>query len=111
MKSIDWDHVPRSRVIRYLLMHAYRAMEVSPRLYEQWLCVLSKHIASVEVLDKVRQGMAPQVSVRLVEGIGFDIMETEEVFPANAEKPDRVAIGAKRPRSLHIHRTAYSNFN
>ena len=95
----------------YLLMHAYRAIEDSPKLYDQWLQVLSKHVASVEVLDEVRQGhlllMAPQVQVssqtmRLAEGIGHDIMEMGEVFPANAEKPDRVAIGAKRPRSLNI---------
>ena len=92
-------------------MHAYRAIEDSPKLYDQWLQVLSKHVASVEVLDEVRQGhlllMAPQVQVsgqtmRLAEGIGHDIMEMGEVFPANAEKPDRVAIGAKRPRSLNI---------
>ena len=112
VKSIDWDHVLRPRVIRYILMHAYRAIEDSPRLYEQWLQVVSKHVASVEVLDEIRQGhllfMAPlqvQVSgqtMRLAEGTGFDIMETEEVFPANAEKPVRVAIGAKRPRSLNI---------
>ena len=55
VKSIDWDHVPRPRVIRYLLMNVYRAIEGSPRLYERWLRVLSKHVASAVVLDKVRE--------------------------------------------------------
>ena len=53
--SMDWDHVRRPRVIRYLLMHVYRAIEDSPRLYERWLHVLSEHVATVEVLDKVRE--------------------------------------------------------
>ena len=53
VKFMDWDHVPRPRVIRYLLMHVYRAIEDSPILYEQWLDVLSKHVSSVEVLARV----------------------------------------------------------
>ena len=49
--SMDWDRVPRPRVIRYLLIHVYKAIEDRPRLYERWCCVLSKHVSSVEVLD------------------------------------------------------------
>ena len=92
VESIDWDHVPRRRVIRYLLMHVYRAIEDSPRLYERWLHVLSKHVVSVEVLDKVRQGYAlftppHQVSaqtMRLAQGIGHDLMDTGHSFSAKA---------------------------
>ena len=69
VKSMDWDHVPRPRVIRYLLMHVYRAIEDSPRLYERWLDhVLSKHVASVEVLDKVRQYISGHIMMNLGEG-------------------------------------------
>ena len=69
VKSMDWDHVPRPRVIRYLLMHVYRAIEDSPRLYERWLDhVLSKHVASAEVLDKVRQYVSNHIMMNLGEG-------------------------------------------
>ena len=79
-------------------MHAYRAIEDSPRLYEWWLHVLSKHVVSVEVSDKVRQLlMAPQVSGQatcFAEGIGLNELDME--------KPVGVVIGAKRPRPLNV---------
>ena len=89
VKSMDWDHVPHPRVIRYLLMHVYRAIEDNPRLYKQWLHVLSKLITSVEVLDKVRQSYTLVTSphevsaqmMHLAEGIGQELV-----------------AGAKRPR-------------
>ena len=82
--SMDWDHVQRPRVIRYLLMHVYRAIEDSCKLYERWLQVLSKYVATVEVLHKVR------------ERYGFliqcdNLAHTEDL-------PEEVGIAAKRPR-------------
>ena len=78
--SMDWDHVRRPRVIRYLLMHVYRAIEDSPRLYERWLHVLSEHVATVEVLDKVR------------ERYGF-LMQCDNIL---AHRED-LGVPAKRP--------------
>ena len=83
--SMDWDHVRRPRVIRYLLVHVYRAIEDSPRLYERWLHVLSKHVATVEVLDKVR------------ERHGF-LMQRDNLLAHTEDLPEEVGIPAKRPR-------------
>ena len=83
--SMDWDHVRRPRVIRYLLMHVYRAIEDSPRLYERWLHVLSEHVATVEVLDKVR------------ERYGF-LMQRDNVLAHAEDLPEEVGIAARRPR-------------
>ena len=83
--SMDWDHVRRPRVIRYLLMHVYRAIEDSPRLYERWLHVLSEHVATVEVLDKVR------------ERHGF-LMQCDNLLAHTEDLPEEVGIPAKRPR-------------
>ena len=83
--SMDWDHVRRPRVIRYLLMHVYRAIEDSPRLYERWLHVLSEHGATVEVLDKVR------------ERYGF-LMQCDNLLAHTEDLPEEVGIPAKRPR-------------
>ena len=97
----------RPSVIRYLLAHVYRATEASPVFYERWLHVLSKHVASIEVVDKVRQCFAlltstQQVSSQtmcLVEGIDQDLID--DVF-ASTEEPVRVAVGAKRPHPLNV---------
>ena len=83
--SMDWDHVRRPRVIRYLLMHVYRAIEDSQRLYERWLHVLSEHVATVEVLDKVR------------ERYGF-LMQCDNLLAHTEDLPEEVGIPAKRPR-------------
>ena len=83
--SMDWDHVRRPRVIRYLLMHVYRAIGDSPRLYERWLHVLSKNVATVEVLDKVR------------ERYGF-LMQRDNILAHTEDLPEEVGIPAKRPR-------------
>ena len=89
--SMDWDHVRRPRVIRYLLMHVYRAIEDSPRLYERWLHVLSEHVATVEVLDKVR------------ERCGF-LMQRENILAHTEDLPEEVGIPAKRlqPQNLFM---------
>ena len=100
----------RPSVIRYLLAHVYWATEASPLFYEQWLHVLSKHVASIEVVEKVRQSFAlltspQQVSSQtmcLVEGIGQDIMDSGDDVPASTEEPVRVAVGAKRPHPLNV---------
>ena len=83
--SMDWDHVRRPRVIRYLLMHVYRAIEDSPRLYERWLHVLSEHVATVEVLDKVR------------ERYRF-LMQRDNILAHTEDLPEEVGIAARRPR-------------
>ena len=83
--SMDWDHMRRPRVIRYLLMHVYRAIEDSPRLYERWLHVLSEHVATVEVLDKVR------------ERYGF-LMQRDNILAHTEDLPEEVGIPARRPR-------------
>ena len=83
--SMDWDHVRRPRVIRYLLMHVYRAIEDSHRLYERWLHVLSEHVATVEVLDKVR------------ERYGF-LMQRDNILAHTEDLPEEVGIAARRPR-------------
>ena len=100
----------RPSVIRYLLAHVYRATEDRPLFYEQWLHVLSKHVASIEVVDKVRQSFAlltspQQVSSQtmcLVEGIGQDLMDRGDYVLASTEEPVRVAVGAKRPHPLNV---------
>ena len=74
--SMDWDHVRRPRV-----MHVYRAIEDSPRLYERWLHVLSEHVAAVEVLDKVR------------ERYGF-LMQRDNILAHTKD----LGVPAKRPR-------------
>ena len=86
--SMDWDHVRRPRVIRYLLMHVYRAIEDSPRLYERWLHVLSEHVATVEVLDKVK------------ERYGF-LMQCENLARTE-DLPEEVGIPAKRPQPQNL---------
>ena len=85
VRSMDWDHVRRPRVIRYLLMHVYRAIEDSPRLYERWLHVLSEHVATVEVLDKVR------------EKYGF-LIQCDNLLAHTEDVPEEVESPAKRPR-------------
>ena len=100
----------RPSVIRYLLAHVYRATEDRPLFYEQWLHVLSKHVASIEVVDKVRQSFAlltspQQVSSQtmcLVKGIGQDLMDRGDYVLASTEEPVRVAVGAKRPHPLSV---------
>ena len=100
----------RPSVIRYLLAHVYRATEDSPLFYEQWLHVLSKHVASIEVVEKVRQSFAlltytQQVSSQtmcLVEGIGQDLMDRGDDVLASTEEPVGVAVGAKRPHRLNV---------
>ena len=87
--SMDWDHVRRPRVIRYLLMHVYRAIEDSPRLYERWLHVLSEHVATVEVLDKVR------------ERCGF-LMQCDNLLAHTEDLPEEVGIPAKRPQPQNL---------
>ena len=84
--SMDWDHVRRPRVIRYLLMHVYRAIEDSPRLYERWLHVLSEHVATVEVLDKVR------------ERYGF-LMQSDNVLAHTEDLPEDPA---ERPQPQNL---------
>ena len=105
VECMDWDHVPRPSVIRYLLMHVYRATEDNPRLYERWLHVLSKHVASVEMLDKVRQsyalvtlsrGVSAQ-TMRLAEGIEHD--ETDD---SQLNESVKLVAGAKRPRTKNL---------
>ena len=100
----------RPSVIRYLLAHVYMATEDSPLFYEQWLHVLSKHVASIEVVEKVRQSFAlltytQQVSSQtmcLVEGIGQDLMDRGDDVLASTVEPVRVAVGAKRPHPLNV---------
>ena len=77
--SLDPEAVPRSLMVRYLLLHVYEWLEANPRLYERWLKVLGRYV-SEELLCKVRQGYAmlvsPKVSAEtmcLADGI-------EEVF-------------------------------
>ncbi len=66
-------------------MHVYRAIEDSPRLYERWLHVLSEHVATVEVLDKVR------------ERHGF-LIECDNLLAHTEDLPEEVQIPAKRPK-------------
>ena len=108
VKYMDWDHVPRPRVIRYLLMHVYKAIEDRPRLYEQWLHLAPKHVALVEVLDKVRQSCALMTSPRemsaetmyLAEGIGHD--QPDDNFLLKASESVKFVAGTKRPRTQNV---------
>ena len=112
--SMDWDHVPRPLVIRYLLMHAYRAIENSPRLYERWLHVLSKYVASAAVLDKVRQRLDFPTSCRptqvsanamfLAEGIANDIAVSNEPNRLTSEETIELKAGAKQPHIGNVLR-------
>ena len=86
--SMDWDHVRRPRVIRYLLMHVYRAIEDSPRLYERWLHILSEHVATAEVLDKVR------------ERYGF-LMQCDNLLAHTEDLPEE-EIPVKRPQPQNL---------
>ena len=94
VKSMDWDNVPRPRVIRYLLMHVYRAIEDSPRLYEQWLDVLSKHVSSVEVLARVRRSY-----VFLMQPHQVLAQTTATDYHAAVNESANNLGGAKRPRT------------
>ena len=85
----------RPSVIRYLLAHVYRATEASPLFYEQWLHVLSKHVASIEVVEKVRQSFALLTSPQQ----GQDLMDRGDDVLASTV---RVAVGAKRPHPLNV---------
>ena len=67
-------------------MHVYRAIEDSPRLYERWLHVLSEHVATVEVLDKVR------------EKCGF-LMQRENILAHTEDLPEDPA---KRPQPQNL---------
>ena len=62
--SLDPEAVPRSLMVRYLLLHVYEWLEANPRLYERWLKVLSRYV-SEELLCKVRQGYAMLVSPKV----------------------------------------------
>ena len=62
--SLDPEAVPRSLMVRYLLLHVYEWLEANPRLYERWLKVLGRYV-SEEVLCKVRQGYAMLVSPKV----------------------------------------------
>ena len=95
VKSMDWDHVPRPRVIRYLLMHVYRAIGDSPRLYERWLDVCSKHVSSVEVLARVRQSYVFLMQPHRV--MAQTMTATDDHVAANASSNN--LGGAKRPRT------------
>ena len=107
VKYMDWDNVPRPRVIRYLLMHVYRAIEDRPRLYEQWLHLAPKHVALVEVLDKVRQSCVLMTSpremsaetMRLAEGIGHDQPDDNLLKPRETV---RVEVGTKRAQTQNV---------
>ena len=70
-------------------MHVYRAIEDSPRLYERWLHVLSEHVATVEVLDKVR------------ERYGF-LMQRDNILAHTEDFPEEVGIPAKRPQPQNL---------
>ena len=95
VKSMDWDHVPRPRVIRYLLMHVYRAIEDSPRLYERWLDILSKHVSSVEVLARVRRSYIFLMQPHQV--LAQTMTATDDHAAAN-ESASNLG-GARRPRT------------
>ena len=56
--------VPRSLMVRYLLLHVYEWLEANPRLYERWLKVLGRYVPE-ELLCKVRQGYAMLVSPKV----------------------------------------------
>ena len=109
VKYMDWDHVPRPRVIRYLLMHVYKAIENRPRLYEQWLHLAPKHVALVEVLDKVRQSYALMTSpremsaetMRLSEGIGHD--QPDDNLLLKPRESVKFVAGTKRPQTQNIN--------
>ena len=62
--SLDPEAVPRSLMVRYLLLHVYEWLEANPRLYERWLKVLGRYV-SEELLCKVRQGYAMLVSPKV----------------------------------------------
>ena len=94
VKSMDWDHVPRPRVIKYLLMQVYRAIEDSPRLYERWLDVLSKHVSSVEVLARVGRSY---VFLKRPHQVLAQTTATDDHAAAN-ESASNLG-GAKRPRT------------
>ena len=108
VKSMDWDNVPRPRVIRYLLMHVYKAIEDRPRLYEQWFHLAPKHVALVEVLDKVRQSYALMTSpremsaetMRLAEGIGHD--QPDDNLLLKPSESVKCVAGTKRPRTQNV---------
>ena len=51
---LDPEAVPRSLMVRYLLLHVHEWLEANPRLYERWLKVLGRYISS-QVLHKVRE--------------------------------------------------------
>ena len=61
---LDPEAVPRSLMVRYLLLHVYEWLKANPRLYERWLKVLSEYV-SEELLCKVRQGYAMLVSPKV----------------------------------------------
>ena len=62
--SLDPEAVPRSLMVRYLLLHVYEWLEANPRLYDRWLKVLGRYV-SEELLCKVRQGYAMLVSPKV----------------------------------------------
>ena len=65
--SLDPEAVPRSLMVRYLLLHVYERLEANPRLYERWLKVLGRYV-SEELLCKVRQGYAMLDGIEAEEG-------------------------------------------
>ena len=72
--------------IRYLFLHVYESLQSNPRLYEQWLKLLSKHGASSEALEQVR--------------LSYALEQAEEYFaresvPGGANAG--VVVGTKRP--------------
>ena len=64
LASLDPEAVPRSLMVRYLLLHVYEWLEANPRLYQRWLKVLGRYV-SEELLCKVRQGYAMLVSPKV----------------------------------------------
>ena len=53
LESMDWENVPRPRVIRYLLIHVYKSIKDHPKLCERWLELLHEYLTSTDVLYKV----------------------------------------------------------
>ena len=60
--SLDPEAVPRSLMVRYLLLHVYEWLEANPRLYERWVKVLMKYVSG-SILQRVKGSYAGAVQV------------------------------------------------
>ncbi len=108
LESMDWKSVTCPRVIRYLLMHVYRSVEVNSRLCERWIKLLRKYISYTNhVLEKLDYDIMTQTSAPspvsahvmcLTEGISDDIqsLDSRVSKPREANEAELFVPTAKR---------------